>query len=334
MNQKVQKLISTLGQSRVTLAEPLLKYSSFHLGGPAEFFYRAKTIDELMTAINTANIFKIPYFILGGGTNLLISDFGFAGLVIKNDTSEINLLGIKGKTYGKGNAEISQQTVYLQVESGVSVNRLVRFTLDQGFAGLQFFLGQPGTVGGATYINAHNMKKGQFFGDTIVEAKILKATSRIEKVSSKYFCFGYDKSILQNTHETLLSVVIQLERKVNIDLWKEAQEALEYRQETQPTGFFSSGCTFRNISKSQAMNLATPNYTTSAGYLIERVGLKGTKIGGAMFSKNHANFIVHKGEAKSSDVLELIKLAKEKVKNKFNINLEEEIILVGEFKYG
>lgn len=324
MNKNAQKLTSTLGQPRVFLDEPLSKYSSFHIGGPAQFFYRAKTADELVKAVNLARDLNIPVFLLGGGTNLLVGDRGFPGLVIKNDTAGIKLLGIKGKKGG-------EQTVYLEVESGVSVNRLVRFTLTQEFDGLQFFLGQPGTVGGAVYINAHNMKKGKFFGERVLKATILKKGGKVERVDASYFRFGYDKSILQQTKEVLLSVVVELKRGDKAKLWAEAQEALDFRQKTQPTGVFSSGCTFRNIAKSEAMRLATPNYTTSAGYLLDSLGLKGERCGQAMFSPHHANFIVHKGGAKAADVLELIHLAKKKVKERFNIDLTEEIVMVGEF---
>lgn len=332
MNKKIQKLAEILGESRVLFDEPLSKYSSFRIGGPADLFYRAKSQDELISALLSAKKLQIPYFILGGGTNLLIADHGFRGLVIKNDTGNIRLLGIKGKKRGKeGGDQTSVQTVYLEIDSGVSINRLVRFSLDQGFSGLQYFLGQPGSVGGAMYINAHNMKKGQYFGDRIVEAKILDKLGKVEKVPSKYFRFGYDDSILQETKEIVLSVAIELVRGEKEKLWKEAQETQEFRQKTQPSGVFSSGCTFRNISKSEAISLATPNYTTSAGYLLDSVGLKGINKGEVMFSSHHANFIVHKGGVKATDVLELIKLAQDKVKNKFNINLITEIVLVGEF---
>lgn len=324
MNGNIQKLAKILGENRVIYSEILSKYSSFHIGGEADLFYRAKSVQELATAVNSARQLSVPVFVLGGGTNLLISDLGFRGLVVKNDTSSIKLLGIKGKK--EGNLK-----VYLEVESGVSINRLVRYSLDQGLSGLEYFLGQPGTVGGAVYINAHNMRKGVYMGEKIMEAKILKQNGLTVAVSADYFHFGYDHSIIQNTNEIVLSVIVELKRGDKDKLWSEAQETLEYRHKTQPTGVFSSGCTFRNISKSDAMRLANPNYTTSAGFLLDCLNLKGFKKGEAMFSQHHANFIVHKGGAKASDVLELINIAKKRVKEKYNITLQEEIVKVGEF---
>ncbi len=332
MNKKQQKVIDILGPARVLILEPLAKYSSFHIGGPADLFFRAKTQEDLILALKSAQDLKLPYFVIGGGTNLLIGDFGFRGLVIKNDASNIRLLGIKGKKTVKSDGlGDSIQKVYLEVDSGVSINRLVRFTLDQGFGGLEYFLGQPGTVGGAVYINAHNMKKKQFFADRIVEAKIMGIDGMKKTIPVNYFRFGYDQSILQETKEIVLSVVIELVRGDKLKLWQEAQATLDYRHTTQPSGVFSSGCTFRNISKSDAVRLATPVFTTSAGFLLEAVGLKGTKKGKAMFSDHHANFIVHQGGATGADVLELIKLGKQKVKDRFNVNLKEEIVLLGEF---
>lgn len=332
MKKTQQKVIDILGQARVLVSESLAKYSSFHIGGPADLFFRAKTQEDLILAIKSAQDLGLPYFVIGGGTNLLIGDGGFRGLVIRNEAGNIRLLGIKGKKTVKSDGlGDSIQKVYLEVDSGVSINRLVRFTLDQGFGGLEFFLGQPGTVGGAVYINAHNMKKGQFFADRIVEAKILGKDGTVQALPVNYFRFGYDQSILQRTHEIVLSVVIELVRGDKLKLWQDGQATLDYRQTTQPNGVFSSGCTFRNIPKSEAVRLATPAFTISAGFLLETVGLKGTKKGKAMFSNHHANFIVHHGGARAADVLELIKLGKQKVKDRFNIDLREEIVLMGEF---
>lgn len=332
MKKTQQKIIDILGQARVLVSEGLTKYVSFHIGGPADLFFRAKTQEDLILAIKSAQDLGLPYFVIGGGTNLLIGDGGFRGLVIKNDTSNIRLLGIKGKkTVKSDGVGDTIQKVYLEVDTGVSINRLVRFTLDQGFGGLEFFLGQPGTVGGAVYINAHNMEKGQFFAERIVEAKILGKDGTVKTLPVNYFRFGYDQSVLQQTREIVVSIVIKLIRGDKSKLWQDGQVTLEYRQTTQPSGVFSSGCTFRNIPKSEAVRLATPAFTTSAGFLLETVGLKGTKKGKAMFSNHHANFIVHHGGARAADVLELIKLGKQKVKDRFNIDLQEEIVLMGEF---
>ncbi len=324
------KIINLLGKERVFINEPLSRYSTLHIGGSADLFFKAGTSEELIKAITYAREMKIPFFLLGGGTNLLISDSGFRGLVVKNETKNIKLVGIKGKkTINEKTA--TSQVVFLEVDSGVSVNRLVRYALDQGFEGLENFLGQPGSVGGGVFINAHNLTKGAFLGDILFSAQLLLKNGEKKNVSHNYFHFGYDESIIQKTQDIVISVVFKLIRSDKGSLWEKAQEALKYRRETQPQGVFSSGCTFRNIRKSDAIRLATPSYTCSAGYLLDAVGLKGKIFGKAFFSKDHANFITHNGGAKATDVLELIRIAKKSVFEKFGISLKEEIILVGNF---
>lgn len=329
MKNSFQKLVSIYGENRIKKSEKLSKYTSFRIGGIADLFFQAKNVQELVSIISDSRILGIPVFILGGGTNLLISDEGFRGLVVKNETGRINIIGVRGrKEIGGKSKDIMLNTVYIEVESGVGVNRLVRFTLDQGLSGLESFLGQPGTVGGAIKINAHNMNKGKFFGERVREAKLLDESSNIKKVAMEYFRFGYDYSILQKTNETLLSAVLELKTGNKEELWKAATETLSYRQKYQPQGVYSSGCIFRNITKSEAIRISTPDYICSAGYLLESVGLKGFKHGPVNFSDQHANFIIHRGGATASDVLKLIEIAKTRVKEVYNIDLKEEIFFV------
>lgn len=324
MDKKTQQLVELLGKQRVALHEPLWKYASFHVGGPADLFFRAKEQKDLREGVNAGRRLNVPFFILGGGTNTLIGDKGFRGLIIKNETSRIQLAGLRG---GK-----KLHTAYLEVDSGVGVNRLVRFTLDQGLSGLEVFLGQPGSVGGALYINAHNMRMGKFIGDCVYGAKILTRDGNILEVPHAYFRFGYDQSHIQKSKDIVLSVLFKLDAGGDKEaLWKTAQDVLNYRRQTQPQGVFSAGCTFRNISKSDAVRIATPHYTQSAGFILDGLGLKGVTIGNAHFSSHHANFITHTGGAKAADMLKLIDLAKQKAKEKYDVILEEEIVKAGEF---
>lgn len=330
MIKPFREFIAKIGESRVLTQEPLSKYSSFRIGGPADLFIRARTRIEITDAVRLANGLDIPFLVIGGGTNLLVSDSGFRGLIIKNDTSNIKIIGIKGSNKcSEKNDKLITRQVYIESDSGVPVNRLVRFALDQGISGLEMFLGQPGTVGGAVYINAHNVNLGSYFSDHLKAAKILHNNGAEEDVEKEYFHFGYDKSILQENKKTVLCVIFKLETGDKKTLWEIAQQALGYRQKSQPYGVFTSGCTFRNIALSDAMRLSTPNYTCSAGYLIDAVGLKGISMGAAKFSDHHANFIINSKDAQAADVLKLINLAKEKVRNKFGVELTEEIVLVG-----
>ena len=319
-----QALAEGLDKRRVLYHHLLAPYTSIKIGGPADLFFEAESLPDLLQAVRLARRLKVPFFILGGGTNLLVADTGFRGLVIHNKTNNIQTVKIKGT--GK------IEEVYLKVDSGVQVNRLVRYTLNEGLAGLEVFLGQPGTVGGAMWINAHNMRFGpKFFGDVVVTAEILKQNGEVVAVPAAYFQFGYDKSSLQQTREIVLTVTIKLQKEDKHKLWEIAQEVVAYRRDTQPLNFPSSGCVFRNISKQAAQQIQTPNRTTSTGFLIESVGLKGVQIGGAKFSEKHAAFIVNVAHAKAADVKALIDLAKNKVKSKYGIEIKEEIVLVGDF---
>jgi UDP-N-acetylmuramate dehydrogenase len=321
-----------LGDNRVITDVKLSKYSSFQIGGHADLFFKAQSKDDLVKAVMFSRELKIPYFILGGGTNILISDKGFRGIVIKNDASGIKLIGVRGKkSPSDSNKQTNIRVFFLEVESGISVNRVVRYCLDQGWMGLEHFLGQPGSIGGALWINAHNMKAGKFIGDNLYKAKILDSNNKINDVDPTYFKFGYDHSSLQKTGDIVLSAVFSLSPKDPKILWETGQEILDYRRKTQPKGAHTSGCTFRNISYADALRISSPKFTCSAGFLIDSVGLKGKEIGGAYFSETHANFIINKGNATSDHVLELINTAKQKVKAKYNITLCEEIVLVGEF---
>jgi UDP-N-acetylmuramate dehydrogenase len=265
----------------------------------------------------------VPVTILGGGTNVLIADSGIPGLVIKNECRQIRVLSISGKKSGQ---KTMQEQALVEAESGVMINHLVRFTVDQGIAGLEHFLGQPGTIGGATYINAHNMNKNLFFGDFIREATLMDRTGKMRTVPRHYFEFGYDHSRIQESKEIVVSVRLLLRRGNKDVLWKDAHAAMEYRRKTQPLGIPSSGCTFRNIVVAGVPSEKGRPGTTSAGYLIDQVGLKGYQIGGAKFSDHHANFILNVDDATSKDVHELIELAKKRVKEQFNIDLVEEVV--------
>lgn len=308
--------------NNIKINEPLSIHTSIKIGGPAKWYFEAQSKEDLILAVKTALDLRIPYFVLGGGTNVLFKDEGFNGLIIRNKAQNISLLGFKGKVE-KGQLNLNE--IILVSESGATINQLVRYTIEEGLEGLENFLGQPGTVGGAVYNNAHWQKF--LIGDKIITAEIINKDGDVVEVNKSYFKFGYDQSILHKTKETVLSVKFRLIKGNKEVLWERANQTLAYRKETQPP-FPSLGCTFQNISKSDAMRIATPNLTCSAGYLIDSVGLKGKTIGGAQISEKHANFILNTGNATSSDVLSLINLIKSKVVEKFGVELKEEIVIV------
>ena len=331
---------------------PLAAYTTFKIGGPAEFFYEAGIIEEIVEAVTKARALMLPITILGGGTNSLIGDKGIRGLVIKNNTSAITIRGMKA-SYRAGKKVGS---VFVEADSGVLFNKLVRFTVDEGLGGLEAHLGLPGSVGGAIYMNSKWTKAASkdaaqgivtqnnrrryfgtlpmptsYVGDAVYQATILTPQNEMKIVARSFFRFAYDTSVIQKTGDIVLRVVFALTPGENDDLWKIANQSIAYRRQSQPQGIKSPGCTFRNLSQAEAISVSTPNQTTSAGFLVDHAGLKGVSVGDAQISPVHANFIVNNGHAKARDVVELIELARKKVKEQFGVELVEEIVRLGEF---
>lgn len=321
----------TLGPLRVYENELLSKHTYFKIGGPADLFFEAKNTEDLILALETGHKLKIPVEVLGGGANVLVSDAGFRGLVIKNRTDGVKLVGIKG-TVGREGTGIKEALVW--AASGTLMNRLARFSIDQGLEGLEFLLSVPGTVGGGVKINSHyEVEKNEFIGNNLAAATLFDPKSAtVKKVDQGYFEFGYDTSKIQQTGEIVIDATFKLSMAKDKDeLWQKATADVKRRNEEQPVGIACSGCVFRNITHEDAMRLATTNLTTSTGYIVDSLGLKGAKSGGAQISDRHANYILNINEAKAEDVLSLINLVKEKAKKTYGLDLKEEIFYVGDF---
>ena len=293
----------------------LAKYTTFNIGGPARYFFIAKTKQDLIKAIKIAKQNHLRFFILGGGSNLLVSDKGYEGLIIKIPARNASLR-LRSDADG-------QNTIYM--ESGTLLSEVVANATNKGLEGLEWAVGIPGTIGGAIYGNAGGPARSCYsvaggsvegnaksIGDLVESVEILDKNLKIKKYTKKQCKFTYRKSIFKRNNEIILSVVLKL-KKGDIKKSKQIIKQISTeRLQKLPKGY-SAGCIFKNPDK------------YNAGYLIDQCQLKGKKIGGAEISKKHANFIINSGNAKASDVLKLIKLIKQKVKLKFKISLEEEI---------
>lgn len=328
---KYEKFKEILGPLRVYENELLSKHTYFKIGGPAKLFFEAKNTDDFLLALHTATDLKIPFVVLGAGANVLVSDDGFEGLVIRNRTDGVKLVGIKG-SLGKGGTGINKALIW--AASGTLMNRIARFTIDQGLEGLEFLLSVPGTVGGGIKINSHyEVEKGEFIGNALVSATLFDPKSaQVKKVDNDYFKFAYDYSKIQETEEIVVDATFGVQSSKDKDnLWQKATNDVKRRNEEQPVGVACSGCIFQNISPQDAQRLDTPNCTTSTGYIIERLGLKGKRVGGAEISARHANYILNTKEASAKNVYDLINLIKGKAKSDLGLELKEEIFLIGNF---
>lgn len=323
-NNTLNELEKVFG-TRIRLNEPMSAHTTYKIGGVAEYYIDLEKTEDIVTAVKAAKKLELPLFIFGGGSNIIVADHGIKGLVIKNNCRKFDIMTMSGRIK---NQKIDVSRALVSAESGVIMNQFVRFTIDQGFGGLEYQLGLPGTVGGAVYMNSNYPRKGAYVGDFVYRAKLLIADGVVKEVDNSYFHFAYDYSTLQETGEIVLSVIFKLEPMDKKILWERATDALTHRSGSQPKGA-SAGCTFRNISIVEALRIPTPDQITSAGYLIDKVGLKGKRIGDAMISDRHANFILNMGSAKAEDIIALTTLIKDEVAKKFGVKLHLEVKTVG-----
>jgi len=300
----------------------LADYTTYKIGGSAKYFFIAKTKEDLMSAIGFAKRLKLPVFILGGGSNLLVSDKGFNGLVIKIDISEVNFQ--KNKAF---------------VGAGADLTKLAYMLADTGLSGLEWSAGVPGTVGGAIYGNAQAF--GTRISNTVetVEALNLK-TLRLVSLTKKQCQFSLKNSIFKKDKNLIIiSAVLKFKKKDINEIKRKIKEFLNYREIHHPINFPSAGSTFVNpetviknkqlLKKFPELNEYNQKGTIPAGYLISKCNLSGKRMGKAQVSEKHANFIINLGGAKAKDVLKLINLARKEVKKTFGISLQLEVQLVG-----
>jgi UDP-N-acetylmuramate dehydrogenase len=299
---------------RVRHDEPMLRHTSFRVGGPAEAFVEPKSSDELAALVSGLAVREIPYHVVGGGTNLIVTDAGISGVVIcmKPGLSEILI----------ENTSASQGRV--TVMAGTSLRLLCSRMIQKGLKGMNFALGIPGTVGGAIRMNAGTALG--WISDVLESVTVLYPDGLRETFGRKALRFSYRKLMLPQIsclkslcyEAIILSGSFSLFRASSTDLKQEAREILKNRKLRQPATLPSAGCIFKN-----------PLAGKTAGELIDLCGLKGYKIGGAEISEKHANFIVNTGSATAADILTLMESVRQTVFERHQVNLEPEVIVIG-----
>ena len=302
------KLRSAFGAS-LREYEPLAKHTTSRLGGPAEFLVVADSAEVLAEQVRTARQLELPFFILGAGANVLISDAGVRGLVIVNRAREMRI-------------DDAGEAPSVRVESGATLSLLARQCAARGLSGLEWAAGIPGTVGGAIYGNAG--AHGSDIAASLRLAEILQEDGRVKRWETAELAFGYRASALKRARaagqggQVVLAAEFDLIRRDPVECLERMDVYNAYRRRTQPPGA-SLGSMFKNPPGDYA------------GRLIEAAGLKGLKVGGAEISPVHANFFLNTGEARASDVFALIHQAHTAVKARFDIDLALEVELVGEW---
>lgn len=279
----------------------LKEYTTFKVGGPAKYLFTAETEEDLIQAVNEAKENGVPYYILGSGANVLVSDKGYDGLVIVTNNDDVTING---------------NTVFAQ--AGASIGKLVLTTVNAGLSGIECWAGIPGTVGGSIFGNMGlpAAKRGEM-SDWIVTVSVLRDSEKIT-LSNEDCGFSYRHSNFKKGNDVVLSATFELEKTTDIDGLKSDMKTYQKKKlGEQPLELPSSGCTFKNPEGAKA------------GQLIDQVGLKGKRIGNAQVSEKHANFINNLGGATAEDIIMLISLMKQKVRDEKHVQLEEEINYVG-----
>jgi UDP-N-acetylmuramate dehydrogenase len=322
----------------------LARYTTMGVGGQADLFAEVNTAPQLEMAVTLAVQEGIPYLVLGRGSNVIISDQGYQGLVILNKAGHWQVLQAQLRALPKSklphrfktleqssadniNLQYSDddaEDIRVRVESGARMEIVIRDLLKAGITGLQWFAGIPSTIGGGVYMNLHGGDR--YLGELVEQAYLTDGRSA-KIVNGSYFQFDYDWSILHQTAETVLWVDLNL-KKGDVQKARDLAKTWARLKNNQPRR--SAGCIFRNLSvaEQQKHNLPTP----SAGYLIDQVlNLKGKKCGGAVISMNHAAFIENTGNATAADVAELIRLIQQQTRDRLGFELKTEIQLIGKF---
>ena len=350
MLSKIEELAKILGTDRSKFNESLSLHTTLGIGGPADLYYETNDSSDLIKAVRLARSYGVPVTVIGGGSNILISDKGIRGLVIKNSSSKISVGKSKKKDTSllteavasrwqsddsKGTFkyefkdldydEWDEKRVVVTIDSGVPLAVAMMRLIDQGITGLQWYARIPGTIGGAVFNNVHG---GTHTIKEIVEkVVVLNNEGEIKSLSGSEIGFDYDKSRFHRSDEIIIEVVFEMylgdkERaKAVVTEWAK-------RKAIQPMN--SAGCVFKNISEEDKERLGYP--TTATGYIVEHVlKMTGFKVGKAAVSLAHHNFIINEGGATAKDFLAVRDEIILRAKKEIGIDLESEIMLLGDF---
>ncbi|MCI9663413.1 MAG: UDP-N-acetylmuramate dehydrogenase [Lachnospiraceae bacterium] len=280
--------------------EPMCRHTTFRVGGKAACFVRISSIGQLQKLIPYFEQIGLPYFILGNGSNLLVSDDGYDGVILQ-----------VGDKFGR----ISTEGNHMEAQAGALLSAVARCALEHGLTGLEFASGIPGTIGGGVVMNA-----GAYGGEmkqVVTQVRVLGSGGEILTLDREAMEFGYRSSVIKNRRFTVLTVTLELACGDKKEIQARVEELARRRREKQPLEYPSAGSTFKRPE----------GYF--AGKLIMEAGLKGYSVGGARVSEKHCGFLVNTGDASAADVAALIREVQERVKDKTGVSLEREVVYLG-----
>lgn len=293
--EKIQKVIP---KEKIYINEEMKKYTSFKIGGPAECLIKIESVDQIKEVYKIAKEFNIPLTVIGNGSNLLVSDRGIKGIVLKIEIKKLEFQEDKGK-------------INIVVGSGEKLGIMAQKFLNQEIEGFEFASGIPGTIGGAIRMNAG--AHGKEMKDIVKTVTYIDREGNIKKINNSEAEFKYRNSIFSHKDYVIIEAELKLQKGNKEEILAKMQEYANFRKEKQPLEFPSAGSTFKRGE----------DFITAR--LIDECGLKGYQIGDAQISEKHAGFIINKGNATAEDVMKLIEYTKEQIYNKFGKRIETEI---------
>jgi UDP-N-acetylmuramate dehydrogenase len=314
LDKHAKKWLSDHLEGCVKFDVPMANYTYFKVGGPADAYTQPESKRELVMLIRYAVENQIPYYVIGGGTNLLVKDSGIRGIVIVL-SSGFNQIQRSG---------LSNGDVLVTVGAGVKLQAFCRYAIENGLAGMNFAIGVPGSTGGAIMMNAGTSNGSM--GHNIAFITVLGSNGHHRKIPRDLLSFAYRRLSIPSepsespmTQPVILEGCFKLQASDPERLKSEARNLLHLREQKQPLEMQSAGCFFKN-----------PDFGKTAGELIELAGLKGKSVGAAVVSTKHANFIINRGGTTAAEVLKLKDIIQQTVVENFQINLEPEVKIVGE----
>lgn len=302
------KLRECMGEGRLLNNEPMAKHVTFRTGGPADWYAYIESVQMLKDVVALCKQHQVPYHVIGNGSNLLVSDAGVEGVVLRlaGEFDEITL-----------QESVPEGICYVTAGAGAMLSRLAMAAGKKGFTGLEFAGGIPGTVGGAVLMNA-----GAYGGEiknSIVAADVLTEEGEVKRIEAADLQLSYRHSALMESGDIILRAYFSLTVQPKIQIFAEMESYKKARQEKQPLEFPSAGSTFKR---------PTGHF---AGKLIQDAGLSGFRVGGAQVSTKHAGFVINEKNATSTEIYELILQVQKTVKEKFGVTLEPEVRFLGQF---
>lgn len=303
MKEFDKQLYDLLGANKIKCKEMMKDHTTFRIGGPTDYFVVPESKEEVQAILNLCKQNEVPFYIIGNGSNLLIGDGGFSGVIIQ---------------IGKAMSQIQFEDVgKVRAGSGIMLSKLAQEIAEYGLTGFEFASGIPGTLGGAIYMNA-----GAYGGeikDVIVEATVIDEKNEFLVLTKEELDLSYRKSIVQSKGYTVLEAVFAFEEGKKEDILQRMEELNQRRREKQPLNYPSAGSTFKRPE----------GYF--AGKLIQDAGLCGFRVGGAAISEKHCGFVINAENATANDVKELIKQVDRRVFEQFGVHMEPEVRMIGKF---